>query len=459
MRKKAKVACMILLVIAVLTLGFVSVSADVSDVFSALPKTTSLNITKKKPKILFVGNSLTFRNNMPAMFEKLCRKKGIRPKIKEVMDGGQTLYQYAFPQKANQHDVAVSNKLKRLLKTQKWDVVVLQEGIFQAAINPDKVDLAVGELSSLAKSSGAKVVLLMPWPLQTGNKFYNTRPLLGGNAIECFTKEKPVYLETANKYKVALAPVGVAVMRAWYTMPGISLLDSDKRHPDTAGSYLSACVTYATIFGKNPEGNSYYPAKSRGITKAEAKALRSLAADVTVRGRVSNNARVSFSSSTVSLKSGKKQKLKYRITSSSKSTRVASFKSSNPRVASVDKNGKVTAHKAGTAVITVKLNNSNSASCKVTVTGGTKKVQAKKIKFITKKTRISLKKGEKTKLKVSFSPKSTTLQKLKWSSSNPKTATVTNQGNVTARKAGTAVISASTMDGSKLNIKIKIRVV
>ena len=67
----------------------------------------------------------------------------------------------------------------------------------------------------------------------------------------------------------------------------------------------------------------------------------------------------------LSMKKGQTVKLKYTITK--KTYTIVTFKSSNKKVVSVDKNGKLKAKKAGMATITVKTANGKTAKCKVTV--------------------------------------------------------------------------------------------
>lgn len=75
--------------------------------------------------------------------------------------------------------------------------------------------------------------------------------------------------------------------------------------------------------------------------------------------------KISFAKTKITLKKGKTTKLKYTITKKTYTT--VTFSSSNKKVVSVDKNGKIKALKKGTATITVKTANGKKATCKVTV--------------------------------------------------------------------------------------------
>ena len=138
------------------------------------------------------------------------------------------------------------------------------------------------------------------------------------------------------------------------------------------------------------------------------------------------------------------------IVAPSNTTDKVTYKSSKKSVATVDKNGKVTAKKAGKAVITVKA---GKLTKKVTVIVGKYAKKVTKLKFAKKS--MTLKKGSMQFLKVTVKPKKATTD-LKWKSSNTKVVTVDKNGKVTAKKAGTAWITVRG-DGKKASIKIKVK--
>lgn len=80
---------------------------------------------------------------------------------------------------------------------------------------------------------------------------------------------------------------------------------------------------------------------------------------------------VTLNKTTMSLDAGKTGKLTATVLPASAADKSITWSSSKTDVASVSSNGTVTAKKAGTAVITATATNGKSASCTVTVTGGT----------------------------------------------------------------------------------------
>ena len=114
------------------------------------------------------------------------------------------------------------------------------------------------------------------------------------------------------------------------------------------------------------------------------------------------------------------------------------WKSSKPSVASVNGKGKVTAKKAGTASITAKVNG-KTYRCKVTVKNPS-----------LNKTKLSLKKGRSYSLKLNgASVKS-------FKSSNPKVASVSRSGKVTAKKAGIATITCTAKNKKTYRCRVTV---
>ena len=142
-----------------------------------------------------------------------------------------------------------------------------------------------------------------------------------------------------------------------------------------------------------------------------------------------------------------------------KGDKVVSWKSSNKKVASVDKNGKVKGLKAGkTATITVQLASGLKKSFKVKVQK--KNVATKSLKVVDAATgkkvssKVSLKRKQTLKLAATVSP-ITSKEKVKYSSSNKKVVSISSKGVIKAKKKGKATI---TVKSGKKTYKIKVTV-
>lgn len=129
---------------------------------------------------------------------------------------------------------------------------------------------------------------------------------------------------------------------------------------------------------------------------------------------------------------------------------VASWKSSNTNVVKVDNKGKLTAgSRTGTATITVTTRAGATATCRVTV-------KLMTTKLTMSKTKLELVQGKSATLKVTRTPSKAT-EKISWSSSNPKVASVTQSGKVRAKKTGTVTITAKAANGVKATCKVTIK--
>lgn len=168
---------------------------------------------------------------------------------------------------------------------------------------------------------------------------------------------------------------------------------------------------------------------------------------VTVVKSAKKASSIKLNKKTLTMKKGAYTQLK--ATLSKKSTDKVTWSSSNKKVAKVDANGVITALKGGTVTITAKAASGKKATCKVTV-----KESATKVKL--NKTKATLKKGSTLKLKATVTPSSST-DKLTWTSSNKKVATVDSKGKVTAKKKGTAVITVKTTSGKKAACNITVK--
>ena len=118
------------------------------------------------------------------------------------------------------------------------------------------------------------------------------------------------------------------------------------------------------------------------------------------------------------------------------------FKSSSSSVASVNSYGVVTGKKAGNCKITAKVSG-GEASCKVTVAASTIKIS---------KTEASMENGSSLQLSASVS----TGHDISWKCSPSSVAEVDDTGLVTAKKCGTATITAKA-DGVSATCKVTVK--
>lgn len=140
-----------------------------------------------------------------------------------------------------------------------------------------------------------------------------------------------------------------------------------------------------------------------------------------------------------------------KVTNATPYFRVVAWYSDNTSIAKVNPYGKITAgKKPGKTYITIVMSTGEAAKIKVTVQKG--KIKTKSISGLKKK--VSVNKGKTLKLTPVLSPQ-TSQEKISYSSSNKKIATVSSKGVITARKKGSTTI---TIKSGKISVKCKVTV-
>jgi hypothetical protein len=189
-------------------------------------------------RVLFLGNSYTYFNNVPAILSELA-KAGHQCSVETrmVAPGGKTL-----------KDHWESSASREALNSQAWNFVVLQDqstlGVNfyfegQTRVGGDELFRPYAELwANEIRKHHATPVFYLTWarratPVDQAALNY-------------------AYIQAAKTTRSLVAPVGLAWSRVRQTDPSIDLYYRDGAHPSTAGSYLAACTIYATIFGKSP---------------------------------------------------------------------------------------------------------------------------------------------------------------------------------------------------------------
>lgn len=193
-------------------------------------------------RVLFIGNSHTFFNDLPGMFAELARAGGYEVEVDMSAQGGWSLSDHA----------ASAISLDKI-EQKNWDYVILQERPLLIIENPDEQSYpAIRLLYDKVSEKGATLVLFMTWGPRDG------LPDVGyKNYDETQAQICAGYMDIANELDVVVAPVGIAWQNAIKRDPQLNLWNLDGIHPSMEGSYLSACVFYATIFQQSPEGLTY----------------------------------------------------------------------------------------------------------------------------------------------------------------------------------------------------------
>ena len=178
--------------------------------------------------VLFIGNSLTYTNNLPRTVADLASASGDTIRVYEV----------ALPNFAViDHALGMSNAVS-VIQSQPWDYVVLQQGPTTTQVNRDTLILASKLLDPYVRAAGGRTALLMAWP-------HMSQPHL-------FDAVRASSQMAAQSVGGIMIPAGQAWREAMLVDPTVQLYGGDGYHPGPLGTYLAALVAYERITGKDP---------------------------------------------------------------------------------------------------------------------------------------------------------------------------------------------------------------
>lgn len=150
-----------------------------------------------------------------------------------------------------------------------------------------------------------------------------------------------------------------------------------------------------------------------------------------------------LSDTSITLKKGDSKKLSATISPDDATNKSVTWSSGDTNIATVDDMGTITAVNGGSTVITVtSIDGKFAATCSVNVTVAVQSVSLDK-------SELTLIKGQTATLNVTIVPSDATTKDVSWASSNVSAVTV-NNGSIKAVGVGTATISVTTSDGSKV---------
>ena len=175
-------------------------------------------------------------------------------------------------------DHAQSTETLDQLKSTKWTFIVLQEKSQIPALEiyrTRRMYPAARELVSKIREIGATPIFFLTWAHRGG------WPERGLNDYESMQMQlNEGYEEIAQELDVTIAPVGSAWFTAVQEHPELNLWRDDGRHPRKQGTYLAACVFYATIFRVSPIGLPY----DADLSRERAQTLQNIASKTVLKG-------------------------------------------------------------------------------------------------------------------------------------------------------------------------------
>jgi hypothetical protein len=193
--------------------------------------------------ILFVGNSYTFRNDLPGMILQLAKSDVNLPfsiSVRSVTVGGASLT-----------DTWKQGDAKRILNSRHWDYVVLQEQSLWAT-TPAFVNqtFTIANTWRSAIPRNTKILVFETWPRKPNTVWYSSPD----QQLKSFESMHDLIILNTKALAEKLDGRVVMVGEKWSKIvrkTNIDLYDSDGSHPNLAGTYLAALVFYRLLTGRS----------------------------------------------------------------------------------------------------------------------------------------------------------------------------------------------------------------
>ncbi len=176
--------------------------------------------------VLFIGNSLTYTNDLPGTVEALAESVGDTVHASMV----------ALPNFAViDHALGMSSAIS-VIKSQQWELVILQQGPTTVAVNRDTLIIATKILDPLVKASGGRTAQLMTWPFSNSPSSFPA--IRASSQAAAASVSGGVFIPAGDAWRIALE-----------RDPTVQLYGPDGYHPGPLGTYLAALVVYEKVTG------------------------------------------------------------------------------------------------------------------------------------------------------------------------------------------------------------------
>ena len=216
-------------------------------------------------RILFLGNSLVFFNDMPKTFEAMTRAQGIPVYVEALTQGSCTMSLFAST------TVDIGYQANYKLTTEEWDYVIIEpsrratpfeDTVFNAELDAAEV------LDELIQGAGGETVIYSVWGLNKGTTGVYQQNGIDAPKIGEHEITRSAHCNYMNYFGEAVSRRlgGRKIIRAGYAYENciaqhplreLNIYHTDEQHPSPAGSYLIACTIYDTIFGEAIGGTRY----------------------------------------------------------------------------------------------------------------------------------------------------------------------------------------------------------
>lgn len=329
--------------------------------------------------------------------------------------------------------------------------------VTKVSLNKTKIPLALGRIYLLKASVSPSYALNKALTWRSDNTSVAT---VSGGTVKAIGYGTAKITATAPSGKYGTCTVTVPrpaatkvtiITIASEVYTGSSLQLAASVSPSAASqtvTWTSSNKSVATIDSKG-----LVKGQKPGTTTITAKTSNGKKAYKTIRVKAAVEVTgVSVSPATVSVEAGKTKQLSATVQPSNATDKTLTWSSSDTSVATVNSAGLVSAKKVGSATITAKAKNGVYNNCKVTVTAAVVPVTSVIVSPATGSVQV----GKTKQLTATVQPSNATDKTLAWSSNDTSVATVSSTGLITAKKAGTATITAKAKNGVNGTCKVTV---
>ena len=262
-------------------------------------------------------------------------------------------------------------------------------------------------------------------------------------------------LWTSGDVFIPASSIGFVTYKATMTVGDSGYMSAEVLPYDASNPgirWSSSDESLATI---TQEG--YIEAKGAGTVQITIETMDgtnfSQTANIRIKPLLASN--ITISDSTLTLNTGDTAALSATVLPENTGNKTVKWTSKDTRVVTVDQNGVVTAVGSGTARIAASTTDGSylSAYCDVTVT------DIKATSITLEYDKLTITEGNTAQFIATILPENTTNKRLRWTTTNGVVASVTQEGVITARRAGQCTIAVKTQDGTNLQAKCRVTVI
>jgi len=253
--------------------------------------------------VLFIGNSFTFRNDLPILVKKMAEEgnQNLKFNFSTVVYGGRILkdhWRLGSQNFIRQSSLSIEEELETIKYLQetvakdtndiyaeralmrhqellkniksgkrlKWDLVVLQSWRDDYdGENSDYLKFAP-MFAEIIKAQGAKILIY-----ETAPHSQNAEPLTSLPDKQ-FVLEKERYISNlAKQIDAYVVPMSMVVLQCQLNRPDLTLRYKEDAHPNQTMAYLTAATFYGALFGRSPQGLSLNSVKDTKALPGNSK--------------------------------------------------------------------------------------------------------------------------------------------------------------------------------------------